>query len=93
MANKTEELVQKWIYARKGRERAEAEATIANVAERNAVNELGKWLCPEDAVPQEAFHVWIGSGILKAEKTDSEGNFRIRWRKEPDGPDRLKQGF
>jgi hypothetical protein len=92
---KTEELMQNWIRARKGRERAEAIMAQAQDEEAKAVNEMGAWLCPADAKIGEPFHVWIGSGILQVfllGDVDS-GNYKVQWRKEPDGKDRLEKGF
>lgn len=89
---KTNELVQKWIQARKAREQAEAKLSQAETQERIAKNELGNWLVPDDYKIGEPFHLWHGSGVICATK-DSSANSEISWRREPDGKDRIEFGF
>lgn len=91
VTEKTHGLVQRWINARKSVERAKAVQNAAESEFEIAQNDLGKWLMPEGLVPDgETFHIWFGSGILKATRRGED--YQVGWRKEPDGKDRLEFG-
>ena len=80
---------------------AKRDLNAAEVELSNTENELGKWLVPEwpviteeklgDEEVRERFNIWFGSGI-QAQKI-SDGNYEIKWRKEPDGKDRHEYGL
>lgn len=93
---KTEELMKAWIRTREWAERQRVESANAEAALKTAQNQLGCWLTPADVKLGEEFHVWIGSGVLRVKKLTDMGDgsdYVIDWRKEPDGKDRLEQGF
>lgn len=48
VTTKTHQLVQNWIHARKKVESVQQELSAAECGLANSVNELGKWLVPED---------------------------------------------
>lgn len=93
VTEKTNQLVTRWINAKKSVERARQTLNSCETDLLNAQNELGKWLMPEvPFMPNdgEAFNIWFGSGILQATRHDS--NYEVKWRKEPDGRDRDEFG-
>lgn len=94
VTEKTEGLVKRWIAARKYKERLEGQLAEANKELSIAVNELGAWLVPADALQDEDFNIWYGSGILQGKLSDSTNReFEVKWRREPDGKDRHEMGF
>ena len=90
VTEKTNGLVQRWINSRKAVERLKRELNSVECELSNAQNELGKWLVP-DGQKEENFNIWFGSGIIQAVRLPN-GNYEIKWRKEPDGKDRLEFG-
>ena len=83
----TAELVKKWIAAKKAVRRTEQQFNEAKAELKTAQNNLGAWLCPKDAVVDERFNIWYGSGVLQASPTTSQGDatqYDVTWRKEPD---------
>ncbi len=88
VTEKTRGLVQRWINAKTNLKRIDREQSSAQCELSNAVNELGKWLVPNDLKQgTEPFNIWFGSGIIQANRTEAN-NYEIKWRKEPDSKDR-----
>ena len=91
VTEKTHGLVQRWIQCKQAKKPTESELNRIQCELDNAQNELGKWLVPEGSDAKESFHIWFGSGILKADKI-GQNSYVVSWRKEPDGKDRLEFG-
>ena len=79
--NETIRAVQRWIHALDSQNRAKADLNRAECEMLNAINELGKFLTPEDAEPGEKFQLWYGDGILSVTKRVND--YTIGWRKQP----------
>jgi len=87
---KTRVLTDRWLRAKNAVVRLKREINHAECEEVNAANELGKWLVPEGQ-NDEPFNIWFGSGIIQAMRAKN-GDYKIAWRKEPDGKDRIEYG-
>lgn len=90
VTTKTNELVKRWIGARKAVARTRADLNAAECELANACSVLGEWLVP-DGFTDEKFNIWFGSGTLQAIKLP-DGNYKVSWLKEPDGKDRIEFG-
>jgi hypothetical protein len=77
-----DDLLKRWLEANERLVAARRELNSAECAERNATNELGKFLVPEKSEDGEKFHVWIGNGLLQAQRL-SLATYGVHWRKEP----------
>lgn len=94
MTQKTREKVERWVRAVKAVKQLKSQLNSAECEEANSQNDLGKWLCDADAKPGEVFNIWIGSGVLQAIPSSSNSNdFKVSWRREPDGKDREQMGL
>jgi len=83
---KTNDLIERWIRAKKRVKDLKHEYNVADTEYRNVSAELGKWLIPEGQ-NDEPFNIWFGSGILQAVRSKI-GEYTISWRIEPDGKDK-----
>ena len=71
--------VLRWIRAQVALERAKREVISLECEERNAENDLGRSLTPEDAGAQEPFHFWFHSGLLEV-RHPTQNDWSVRWR-------------
>ncbi len=92
VTEKTHGMVQRWIAAKRRVRAAKSELNSAECEMTNAVNELGKWLVPENQPDGEFFNIWFGSGVIQARKLKGHIDHEVSWRREPDGKDRLEFG-
>ena len=92
VTEKTHGLVQRWIRAKNRVAGLKREISSAECEEANAMNELGKWLIPDDQPEGEMFNIWFGSGIVEAQKLKGSNDYKISWRRKPDGKDALEFG-
>lgn len=79
----TDRRVKDWLSAEKELRRYKSSLNAAECAERNAINELGKFLMPEDAGRGECFCIWYGDGLLEVTVVEPRETFQIKWRKQP----------
>lgn len=91
VTEKTNDLVMRWCRANAQLNRLKREINSAECELSNASTELGNWLVPEGQ-NEESFNIWFGSGIIQSTRYPN-GNYEIKWRKEPDGKDRLEFGL
>jgi hypothetical protein len=90
----TNSLIRDWALCRKRAEQAKRELSAAETALANATNALGKWLVPLEAVGEEPFNLWVGSGILTASRLKNHTNdYAVHWRKKPEGKEAAEFGL
>lgn len=82
VSKKSADLLDLWTRSIGFVDKLKAELNGAQCSERNARNELGKWMCPPDAAVSETFHMWICDGLLTIKKT-GEANYELHWRIKP----------
>lgn len=93
----TTALVKRWLDAQRALDSLKSQINAAECELRNAINSLGKQLCPEDAIDEEGFSIWVRTENLGLPKKEMLLNvykkrfsdYHVEWRKKPQ-PGKMK---
>lgn len=65
--------IERWQRAVQRLDSAKRDVNSAECELENAMNDLGRWILPEDADVGEKIAIWFGDSLIQCEKTDHSG--------------------
>ena len=75
-------LIDHWILTQNRRNEAAKDLERTEVDYRNATQQLGKFLVPEDTLEAEVFCTWWGNRMIAAYKIPTTSFYSVKIRKE-----------
>ncbi len=79
VTKQVEDLIRQWSRANKSVQDAHRDLNSAQCERTNSQNELGKFLCPDNAKEGEKFNIWYGSSLLEV-TYEGNNDYAVMWR-------------